>query len=407
MDETRHHGVNSKGVAPPLPISAEELRVRALNDTHVLDRGADFRFDRVTRLCRNLFKVPLAYVAFIDRDLPRVKSSSGELPDTPRRREDSFSNMAIQQTGLFLIEDAAADARYSSNPNVTGTPYLRFFAAYPIETQGQRVGALCLMDTEARHLSELEASLLRDLALWIQNEVQRDADHDRATAVHRALLPHALPSFDGYELVGRCIPALAVGGDYYDWYLSTDDELVVTLADVMGKGMGAAMIMATVRTVLRLIARETDLADALQRAARVMANDLARTNTFVTLFDARITKSTGDVEYVDAGLGLAFILHDNGSYDRLPVRGLPLGIDHETPWVAGHTQLKVDETLIVFSDGIYDSLGGTDEAFAIVAAHFVGRDSLDDCVRTLITGITDRPTSDDITILALRRTETT
>jgi serine phosphatase RsbU (regulator of sigma subunit) len=314
--------------------------------------------------------------------------------------------MAIQQSGLFLIEDATADVRYSSNPNVTGAPYLRFFAAYPIETQGERVGALCLMHTEPRHLSELEATLLRDLALWIQSEVQRDEDHDRAIAVHRALLPHALPSIEGYEFIGRCIPAQAVGGDYYDCYFTAEDELVVTLADVMGKGMGAAMLMATVRTVLRLIARGTDLAGALQKAARVMANDLARTNTFVTLFDARITMSTGDVEYVDAGLGLAFILHDNGSFDRIPVRGLPLGVDPETPWVAGHTQLELEETLIVFSDGIYDSLGGTDDAFGIVASHFVGHDSLDECVRTLITSIADRPTSDDITILALRRTET-
>lgn len=386
------------------PISAEELRLRVLNDTHVLDRGGDYQFDRVTRLCRNLFKVPLAYISFIDRELARVKSSSGELPETPARREYSFSNMAIQQSGLFLIEDARADTRYATNPNVTGKPHLRFFAAYPIKTQGQRVGALCLMDTEARHFSEFEASLLRDVALWIQHEVQRDGDNDKATAAHRALLPFTLPSIEGYELVARCIPAQVVGGDYYDWSLSIDGELVVTLADVMGKGIGAAMVMATVRTVLKLTPRGSDLVDALHHAARVLANDLTRTKTFVTLFDARITTSTGDVEYVDAGLGLALILHDDGIYDRLPVRGLPLGIDAETPWIAGRAHLEVGDTLIVFSDGIYDSLGGTDEAFGIVAAHLASGDSLDVGVRTLIMSFADRPTSDDVTILAVRRT---
>jgi serine phosphatase RsbU (regulator of sigma subunit) len=407
VDQTHHYGIEVNDVDHSSPISAEELRLRALNDTHALDHGADYRFDRVTRLCRNLFKVPLAYISFIDRELPRVKSSSGELPETPGRREHSFSNMAIQQSGLFLIEDALADTRYATNPNVTGKPHLRFFAAYPIETQEQRIGALCLMDTEARHFSELEASLLRDLALWIQHEVQRDSDHDRATAVHRVLLPLTPPSIEGYELVGRCIPAQVVGGDYYDWYLSTDGELVVTLADVMGKGMRAAIVMATVRTVLKLTARGLDLADALQNAARVLANDLTRTKTFVTLFDARVTTSTGDVEYVDAGLGFALILHDDGTFDRLPVRGLPLGINAETPWIAGRAHLEVGDTLIVFSDGIYDSLGSTDEVFGIVAAHIASGDSLDVGVRTLITSFADCPTSDDVTILAVRRTGAT
>ncbi len=403
MSKIIRYGTEATDLVDASSISAEERRLRVLNDTHVLDHGADYRFDRVTRLCRNLFRVPLAYISFIDRDLARVKSSSGELPEVPGGRDHSFSNMAIQQSGVFVIEDASADARYATNPNVTGTAHLRFFAAYPIEIQGQRVGALCLMSTEARLFSELDASLLRDLALWIQQELQRDGDHDRATEVHRALLPLTMAGIEGYELVGRCIPSLVVGGDYFEWHRSTDDTFVVTLADVMGKGMGAAMVMATVRTVLKLIGRGTDLADSLHHAARMLALDLSRTNTFVTLLDARITMSSGDVEYVDAGLGLALILHEDGSFQRLAVRGLPLGIDLETRWVSGHARLNVGDSLIIFSDGIYDSLGGTDDAFAIVAAHFASDDSLEVGVRSLITSFADRPTSDDVTILAVRR----
>ena len=389
--------------AAPSP-SDEEARLRALNDSHVLDRGSEYRFDRLTRLCTQLFKVPTAYLAFIDRDAPRLKSSTGPLGNVTTRREHSFSSMAIEHSGLFVVEDATADDRYASNPYVTGEPYLRFFAAYPIESQGLRLGALCLMDVEPRSFSKMEGLILRDLARWIQSELQNDEERARATAVHRALLPSAMPKLHEYEVAGICIPSQAVGGDFYDWFLNKDGQLVVTVADVMGKGMGAAMVMATVRTVLKLIARTPVLADALQEVAQVLDEDLNRTQSFVTLIDARITRESGEVEYVDAGLGLALILRASGSFERLGVRGLPLGIDDSARWASGYERLALGDALVIFSDGIYDALGGTDASFERIAGAIAGAPSLEHGLRALIEGLGDQPASDDVTIIAVRRT---
>ncbi len=167
--------------------------------------------------------------------------------------------------------------------------------------------------------------------------------------------------------------------------------------------MGAAMGMATVRTVLKLIARTPVRADALQVAARVLDDDLNRTHSFVTLLDARITSGTGAVEYVDAGLGLALILRENGEFERLGIRGLPLGIDESTVWTSGYEHLDVGDAFVIFSDGIYDALGGNDASFGIIAEAMTSAPTLNDGLQLLISGLDASPASDDVTIIAVRR----
>ncbi len=384
------------------PPETEELRLRALEGTRVLDRGTEYRFDRLTRLCAQLFKVPIAFIAFVGRDLNYMKAATGLPVVGPSNRDFSFSNHIIQRSELFVIEDARADPRFRDLPQVVGDPFVRFVAGFPIEVQRQRVGVLVLMDNQPRTFSEMEGSILHDLAKWVQYELQNDEERSRATAVHRALLPVTLPKIDGYEVAGRCVPSQAVGGDFYDWYLTRGDQLVVTVADVMGKGMGAAMVMATVRTVLKLIARRPVLADALQEAAHVLDDDLNRTQSFVTLFDARITPSTGEVEYVDAGLGLAIIVSSDGSFERLQIRGLPLGIQDDAVWESGYALLSPGDTLVIFSDGIYDELGGTDESIVQIAAA-MSVAGVEQGIQALIDTLGGRQAIDDVTIIAVRR----
>lgn len=398
--------IGAKSLSEP---STDEVRLRALNDTHVLDRGAEYRFDRLTRLCAQLFKVPIAYIAFLDNESPRVKSYFGELNTATGRREDSFAVRAITQarTELFYVSDALADPEYATNPFVLSAPFVRFFAAYPILSRGERVGALCLLDTEPRTFSKLEAAMLRDLAAWVESEMRVDDDRERAIAVHRALLPADLPAIDGLEVAGRCIPSRAVGGDFFDWYVNREGQLVLTVADVMGKGLGAAMVAATVRTVLKLITRGVNLSDAMVEAAHVLEEDLIRTQSFVTLIDVRIQPRTAEIEYVDAGLGLAVRVRPDGTFERLGVRGLPLGIDADAVWNTGRLQLEMNDTLVVFSDGIYDALGGTDEAFDVVAEMVSARSTLDGAIRRLIERISSEAAPDDVTIVAVRRTATT
>jgi serine phosphatase RsbU (regulator of sigma subunit) len=119
--------------------------------------------------------------------------------------------------------------------------------------------------------------------------------------------------------------------------------------------------------------------------------------------DARLTRATGEIEYVDAGLGLALILRGDGRFERLGVRGLPLGIDSQARWQSGYERLEVGDSLVIFSDGIYDALGGTDASFGQIARTLFAASTLDEGICTILGGFADRPASDDVTIIAVRR----
>ena len=117
---------------------------------------------------------------------------------------------------------------------------------------------------------------------------QLEAELARAGAVQAELLPRDQPAIAPFELAARCIPAREVGGDFYDWQGLAPGDLWLTLADVMGKGMPAALWMATVRTAMRAVVRESPPAVAMRYVARALEPDLARAEAYVTLFLARL-----------------------------------------------------------------------------------------------------------------------
>jgi GAF domain-containing protein len=152
------------------PAKSDELaRQRALANLGVLGAGPNAAIDRITAMASNLFEGAAAYVTFIDRDRQWVMSGSSAAA-LPRAR--AFSDVTIERPGLYVIEDVSKDERFKTNPSVTGSDHVRFYAGYPIETpDGYRVGALYILDTKPRVFSPREAALLRDLALQVQSEL--------------------------------------------------------------------------------------------------------------------------------------------------------------------------------------------------------------------------------------------
>ncbi len=384
------------------PESLEEQRLQVLNDLHILDTKAEDRFDRITALCTLLFDVPIAAITLIDRHRQWFKSKQGLGLDSTRR-EDAFCNVTITRPDLFVVEHASTDPYFEKNPYVVGDPNIEFYAGYPIEAHGQRLGALCIMDDHSHQLSAAQEETLRDLALWVQTELQRDEERERATEIHRALMPVPLEPIEGYQVGGFCIPSRAVGGDFMNWTLSDGGELVVTLADVMGKGMAAAVLMASVRAAVKVTPRNASLAESISNVSYALERDLDRTGSFVTLFKARIDIATGMIEYVDAGLGLATMSHRDGSFTRLNTRGLPIGIDANTVWPLGHSIMKSGDTLIVVSDGLWYLMGGDAAARDEIIRKVNSDDDLNAGLQSLLSDARDRDVGNDVTVVAVRR----
>ena len=231
---------------------------------------------------------------------------------------------------------------------------------------------------------------------------QLEAELARAAQVQADLLPREAPALAGYDLWASCVPAREVGGDFYDWQ-HTADTLSLTVGDVMGKGMPAALLMATARAALRPAARRSDPATAVSDASAALEDDLARSSSFVTLFHARLTLTTGRLEYVDAGHGYAYVRRAGGEIEPLAApegKGLPLGVLAGEAYRAAEATLLPGDTLIVFSDGLAEERASGDVFAALGTAPLTGAR---DVVARLLAPLADDPAGDDVTVLALRR----
>jgi hypothetical protein len=393
---------------------AEQFRSDALRSLDVLGTGPEERFDRVVRLAQQIFHVPVVAVSFIDGDRHWVKAHVGlDGPDITSG--EAFCRHTMREPGTVVVRDAVSDVRFATNPVVTGSPGVRFYAGHPVRSpDGHSVGALYLIDHVPRDLDGEQAAMLSELAGWIESELVLREELARAEGVQHGLLPHEPPSIPGFGVAGCCIPASEVGGDFFDWF-PVGDEYQFTIADVMGKGLGAALIAASVRAVLRTTlrapARRGDverrrpllIADAVTNAARGMEPDLQETSSFVTLFTARLEPATGTLRYVDAGHGLSAVVGVDGVPHLLTSTDVPIGVLPDDTWSEHLVQLDPGDTLLSVSDGVLDFFSSALEVLDAAAVLARGADSAQQVIDEITRFARARRIKDDITALVVRR----
>jgi PAS domain S-box-containing protein len=158
-------------IRAPLP-SDEHRRIASLRLLEILGTPPEERFDRITRLAKRLFHVPICAISLLDAEREWLKSCQG-LQEREGPRDISFCGHTILESRTLVIEDAMSDPRFSDNPLVADHPKVRFYAGHPLTlADGSRVGALCLKDHEPRRFSEEERKLLEDLASITASELQ-------------------------------------------------------------------------------------------------------------------------------------------------------------------------------------------------------------------------------------------
>ncbi len=377
----------------------EEKSQRAIEALGILDTPPDARVDRVTKLAQELFDVPMVSVTLLDRDRQWRKSQIG-LGGNEAPREGAFCDATVRGVGSLIVEDASTDAVFADNPFVVGDPHLRFYAGHPLAAPGgEQVGTLCILDTRPRTLDAQQRTLLRELAQWVQSELMREDEIDQAVAVQRAVLTTEAPPVPGYTLAASATPAGQLMGDVYDWY-EHDGRLRVTLADVMGKGAGAAMIAAGVRASLRT-ARDRDILDAVAEVDRILEEDLGGSNIFVTGVHAEVDLESGTLTFVDAGHSLAFIMRRDGRFEALESTGIPLGMDFGERRTAGRASLEAGDAYMVCSDGLLDVLDPNDPVGHVYRV--MSEMGPVDAVREAARLAKAEAAPDDVTVLVVRR----
>ena len=149
----------------------EETRLKTLRSLNILDTPAEERFDRLTRLAKRMFGVPIALVSLVDENRQWFKSCVGlSASETPR--DISFCGHAILGNEVFIIPDATKDERFADNPLVLNEPNIRFYAGCPLRyLDGSKLGTLCIIDTAPRRLGEDDLEAFKDLAELAEREL--------------------------------------------------------------------------------------------------------------------------------------------------------------------------------------------------------------------------------------------
>lgn len=249
-------------------------------------------------------------------------------------------------------------------------------------------------------LSRQNAELRRQLD---EKHQQLEVELMRAAEVQAGLLPQQSPSLPGFDLAAWCVPARQVGGDFYDWHEPVHGMLTLAFGDVMGKGMPAALLMATTRSAMRAVVRQSAPALAMQYVSGALDGDFVRSGGFVTLFLGQLDVSTRRLDYVDAGHGLVFLRRAGGEVETLEPRGLPLGVLDEQMYEDGSVTMRRGDALVVYSDGLLDFCPDAARSPALLADQLEGATSAQEMVdRLMAKEALSESLPDDLTVLVLR-----
>jgi serine phosphatase RsbU (regulator of sigma subunit)/ketosteroid isomerase-like protein len=233
--------------------------------------------------------------------------------------------------------------------------------------------------------------------------------------IQQASLPNEVPELEGWEIAPHYQPAREVGGDFYDFHLLSEGRLGVVVGDATGKGVPAALVMATTSGMLQLAAAALDSSSPGAVLERVNETLFARIppNMFVTCFYCILEPQSGRLVYANAGHDLPYLRHGDGDAEELRARGMPLGLMPGMSYEEKEIVLDAGQSVLFYSDGLVEAHDPKGEMFgfprlrALVAEHGDEEEerSLGDFLLKELYSFTGEgwEQEDDITLLTLRR----
>src|SRR6202166_1847815 len=207
------------------------------------------------------------------------------------------------------------------------------------------------------------------LLLELADRVVMKRDLEIAKDIQAWLLPGAPLQIPGYQIAHATRPANTVAGDYYDVILRPGrtpdaDRILFVVADVAGKSIPAAMLMATFQASLRTLSTSgVALAELVAGINRYACSNSQGGVRFTTAFFAELDPATGDVKYVNAGHNVPILRKASGAVERLGAGGIPVGIFSESPYQVGTTRLQHGDWLGIFTDGVDEAVNQKNEEY--------------------------------------------
>ena len=231
-----------------------------------------------------------------------------------------------------------------------------------------------------------------------------------ARRIQQASLPKEIPELEGWEISPYYQPAREVGGDFYDFFELPNGLLAIVVGDATGKGVPAALVMASAHSMLRAVGQTSNSSeDVLRRVNEALFSDIPA-NMFVTCFYAILEPKSGSLSYANAGHDLPYLHRNCGEAEEMRARGMPLGLMPAMSYEEKQTILEAGEAALFYSDGIVEAHDPKGEMFGfprlrgLIAEHGDNR-SLENFLLEELYSFTGEEweQEDDITLLTLRR----
>src|SRR5580765_4970265 len=297
--------------------------------------------------------------------MPNTKPNN--VPERPGPGAQILGDGKSCSSAISTVEPLIVLENTSSAPQPKRSPHLRCYN--PVLSRGRTVKPRArdnsaILGSLASHLSRQSLRSARTVATGAEAKNGRMNQMAIAREVQRKLLPQHRPVLETLDYAGSCEPAWIVGGDYYDFLDKGNGRVGFVLADVSGKGVSAALLMANLQASVRsqYVPALEDLG-GLFRSVNKLFYESVMSDFFATLFFAEYFDTTRRLRYVNCGHCPAFLFHADGQCEKLHATATVLGIFENWDCTVGEAAISCGDILVVYSDGVTEARNGSGEFF--------------------------------------------
>jgi len=352
-----------------------------------------------------------------------VRKADTSSETLPYRLNTQLTGWMLKHQQPLLINNIKEDSRFQDMKfdNLA----VQSLVGVPLLLKGRIIGVITVFNKKhGQNFSENDQRLLSIIAAQSAQVIENARLYEEEQAylrmqeemrlareIQQRLLPASAPEIKGYDLAGITIPAKDVAGDYYDFIPLNSHRFAFCLGDVSGKGMPAALLMSNLQASIR----SQDLEEVPARLCVKRSNNLISKNTspekFATFFYGHLDTQSHQLTYCNAGHDSPFLFSGEEEVQRLPATGIVLGFTAPWEYDDASCEMKPDDVLLIYSDGITEAFDKNEEEFGEDRLMQVVRKHLKENAREIAQKIIESvkqhssgvPQMDDMTLVIVKR----
>jgi len=338
----------------------------------------------------------------------------------------SITNKVLSEGASVLTSDAMHDPRFQAQHSVV-LSQIRSVMAVPLASGEEIFGMVYVDNPFNNRFQEEDLKVLTTIASVASIKIENDRLLDErlekrrmeeelkvASEIQMRLQPFSPPKLNGWDMTGVSFPCREIGGDYYDFiHRKRDSHLIVAVGDVSGKGTGAALLMSSLHAAVRAQSQTRASISEIMGEINQYIFENSPSNKFLTLFYGGLDPETGTLTYSNGGHNAPIFVRRSGDVERLDTGGLPIGMMQGVAYQEASVAFEVGDVLVIYSDGITESINEREEEFdeerlIEVVKNNLGRsasgirDRIDEALSRFVG--TTAPV-DDMTLMIIKRTE--